>query len=80
MFQTIISSHNPNIINKLEFKNVIAFSNNKAISFKDVDLKLVQYLSKRPNFDILKLLFSNRVILVEGTTEEKKLGWETTIR
>lgn len=70
LFQTIISSHNPNIINKLEFKNVIAFSNNKAISFKNVDLKLVQYLSKRPNFDILKLLFSNRVILVEGTTEE----------
>lgn len=70
LFQTIISSHNPNIINKLEFDNVIAFSGNKAVSFKDVDSNLVKYLSKRPNFDILKLLFSNRLILVEGTTEE----------
>ncbi|WP_456311568.1 ATP-dependent nuclease [Pseudomonas shirazensis] len=70
LFQTIISSHSPQVINKLEFENVIAFSGNKAVSFKDVDSRLVKYLSKRPNFDILKLLFSNRVILVEGTTEE----------
>lgn len=70
LFQTIISSHSPQVINKLEFENVIAFSGNKAVSFNDVDSALVKYLSKRPNFDILKLLFSNRVILVEGTTEE----------
>lgn len=70
LFQTIISSHSPQVINKLEFENVIAFSGNKAVSFSDVDSALVKYLSKRPNFDILKLLFSNRVILVEGTTEE----------
>jgi len=70
LFQTIISSHSPKVINKLEFQNVIAFCGNTAVSFKDVDESLVKYLSKRPNFDILKLLFSNRVILVEGTTEE----------
>ncbi|UPZ35296.1 ATP-dependent endonuclease [Sphingobacterium sp. PCS056] len=70
LFQTIISSHSPQVINKLEFENVIAFSGNMAVSFKNVDSALVKYLSKRPNFDILKLLFSNRIILVEGTTEE----------
>ncbi|MEL1246305.1 AAA family ATPase [Flavobacterium sp. DGU11] len=70
LFQTIISSHSPKVINKLEFQNVIAFCGNTAVSFRDVDESLVKYLSKRPNFDILKLLFSNRVILVEGTTEE----------
>lgn len=70
LFQTIITSHRPEVINKLDFKNVIAFTGNKAISFKDVDDSLVKYLAKRPNFDILKLLFSNRVILVEGPTEE----------
>lgn len=70
LFQTIITSHRPEVINKLDFKNVIAFSGNKAISFKDVDDSLIKYLAKRPNFDILKLLFSNRVILVEGPTEE----------
>jgi putative ATP-dependent endonuclease of OLD family len=70
LFQTIITSHRPEVINKLDFKNVIAFSGNKAISFIDVDDSLTKYLGKRPNFDILKLLFSNRVILVEGPTEE----------
>jgi hypothetical protein len=70
LFQTIISSHSPKVINKLDFGNVIAFCGDKAVSFKDVDDSLVKYLSKRPNFDILKLLFSNRVVLVEGTTEE----------
>lgn len=70
LFQTIITTHRPEVINKLDFKNVIAFSGNKAISFVDVDESLTKYLGKRPNFDILKLLFSNRVILVEGTTEE----------
>ena len=35
-----------------------------------VDIKLVNYLAKRPNFDILKILFSKRLILVEGSTEE----------
>jgi len=70
LFQTIITTHRPEVINKLDFKNVIAFSGNKAISFADVDETLLKYLGKRPNFDILKLLFSNRVILVEGPTEE----------
>lgn len=70
LFQTILTSHNPNAINKLQFNNVIAINGNKAINFKDADPLLVSYLSKRPNFDILKLLFSNRIILVEGPSEE----------
>ncbi|MDR2229975.1 MAG: AAA family ATPase [Flavobacteriaceae bacterium] len=70
LFQVIITSHKPEVINKLNFKNVIALSGTECISFCDVEKELVDYLSKRPNFDILKLLFSNRIILVEGTTEE----------
>jgi len=70
LFQTIITSHRAELINKLDFKNVIAFSGNKAVSFVDVDDSLINYLTKRPNFDILKLLFSNKIILVEGPTEE----------
>ena len=68
--QTIISTHNPSIINKLQISNVLAFTGEKAISLSDTPAKLVDYLRKRPNFDILKLLFADKVILVEGTTEE----------
>lgn len=70
LVQTIISTHNPTIINKLKLSNVLAFTGEKAISLSDTPTKLVDYLRKRPNFDILKLLFANKVILVEGPTEE----------
>ncbi|ASI92597.1 ATP-dependent nuclease [Vibrio mediterranei] len=70
LVQTIISTHNPSIINKLKISNVLAFTGEKAISLSDTPTKLVDYLRKRPNFDILKLLFANKVILVEGPTEE----------
>ncbi|EML0278467.1 AAA family ATPase [Vibrio parahaemolyticus] len=70
LVQTIISTHNPSIINKLKISNVLAFTGEKAISLSDTPTKLVDYLRKRPNFDILKLLFAHKVILVEGPTEE----------
>ncbi|MEX9788155.1 ATP-dependent endonuclease [Providencia rettgeri] len=70
LVQTIISTHNPTIINKLQISNVLAFTGDKAINLAGAPEKLVDYLRKRPNFDILKLLFANKVILVEGTTEE----------
>jgi putative ATP-dependent endonuclease of OLD family len=68
--QTLVSSHNPLVINKLELSNVIVLSGDKAIPLNDAKAKLTNYLRKRPNFDVLKLLFSSRTILVEGTTEE----------
>jgi len=67
--QTIISTHNSKTINKLKFNNVIVLKEENAVSF-DKDDELTRYLSKRPNFDILKLLFANKIILVEGATEE----------
>jgi predicted ATP-dependent endonuclease of OLD family len=70
LLQTIVSTHSPSVINKLNIKNVIVFCDEKAISLKDASLELQNYLAKRPNFDILKLLFSRRTILVEGPTEE----------
>lgn len=70
LLQTVMSSHNPMVINKLNISNVIALSGNKSMSFKNIPSELINYLRKRPNFDILKLLFGNKVILVEGSTEE----------
>ncbi|WP_272689775.1 ATP-dependent nuclease, partial [Providencia sp. PROV033] len=54
LVQTIISTHNPTIINKLQISNVLAFTGDKAINLAGVPEKLVDYLRKRPNFDILK--------------------------
>ncbi|WP_417657990.1 ATP-dependent nuclease [Pseudidiomarina aestuarii] len=68
--QAVISSHSPQIINKLELTNVIVLSGNEAVHLTDSNMHLTNYLRKRPNFDILKLLLSNKTVLVEGTTEE----------
>ncbi|GAB5501073.1 MAG: AAA family ATPase [Pseudohongiellaceae bacterium] len=70
LLQTLVSSHSPSVINKLELSNVLVFSGDKAISLKKSSSDLQDYLRKRPNFDILKLLFANKLILVEGPTEE----------
>lgn len=68
--QALISSHSPQIINKLELTNVIVLCGNDAIHLTDSKKYLTNYLRKRPNFDILKLLLSTKTVLVEGTTEE----------
>ncbi|NMB10123.1 MAG: AAA family ATPase [Tissierellia bacterium] len=68
--QILLTSHNPKIINKLRLDNVIVLTEKGQVDFSNVDEEYVKYLAKRPNFDILKLLFSNKVILVEGPTEE----------
>lgn len=70
LLQTLISSHNPSVINKLDLSNVIVFSGEKAVSLKSCPADLQNYVRKRPNFDVLKLLFAQKIILVEGPTEE----------
>lgn len=70
LLQTLISSHNPSVINKLKISNVVVFSGDMAINMQDCSENMSNYLRKRPNFDILKLLFANKLMLVEGPTEE----------
>ncbi|MCB5314183.1 ATP-dependent nuclease [Yersinia intermedia] len=70
MLQTIITTHSPSAISKLNINNVLVFTGDRAVSFSDMNNDLNDYLRKRPNFDILKFLFANKVILVEGPSEE----------
>ena len=74
--QLIISTHNNQIINKLELDNITLLANDhSAITFYDIDSDLKYYLAKRENFDTLNLLFAAKVILVEGATEEIYLNY-----
>lgn len=71
LVQLIISTHSNLVINKLELKNVtLIVDDATAISINNFDDEIIDYLSKRENFDTLKLLFASKVILVEGATEE----------
>lgn len=69
--QMIITSHSNQFINKLSIADIsIICSSKECKQIKDMDKNLKIYLSKRANFDILNLLFSKNIILVEGVTEE----------
>lgn len=70
LLQTIVTTHSPNVINKLKIGNVIAFSGNEAISLSSFGEELNDYLRKRPNFDILRLIYADKIVLVEGSSEE----------
>jgi predicted ATP-dependent endonuclease of OLD family len=68
--QFIVTTHRPEVINKLRLDNVVVLNECTSIPMYKVEKNLVDYLSKRPNLDILKILFAKRLCLVEGVTEE----------
>lgn len=69
--QLLLTSHSNQFINKLDLTSItVLCSNDKAINLGELDIELQFYISKRSNFDILKLLLAKNVILVEGITEE----------
>lgn len=69
--QIVYSTHNPELLNKIDMSNIVVMHNGKAFSLSEVlNEKARGYLSKNPNTDIYKLLFSRRCVLVEGITEE----------
>ena len=69
--QIIYSTHDPELLNKIDLSNIIVLHNGDAFSLSEVLTDETRsYLSKNPNTDIYKLLFSRRCILVEGITEE----------
>lgn len=69
--QLFYSTHNAELINKIDLKNVTVISAGKALSLATaLHDEERDYLSKNPNTDLFKLFFSRRCILVEGFTEE----------
>lgn len=69
--QIVFSTHNVEFVNKIGLDSVIVFHNGEAISLKtELTAEERDYLSANPNTDIFNLLYSKKVILVEGITEE----------
>ena len=69
--QIVFSTHNAELVNKLGLQKVIVFHNGEVFAL-NTELTEVEckYLVANPNTDIFKILYSQRVILVEGITEE----------
>ena len=69
--QLVYSTHNAEFVNKIGLDKTVVIHNGEAYSLKEeLNEEERDYLANNPNTDIIKILFSRRVIMVEGITEE----------
>jgi predicted ATP-dependent endonuclease of OLD family len=68
--QIFISTHSSYVANKLELKKLLLVRAGEAIAFKDLNENTVRYFNKLPGYDTLRLVLADKVILVEGATDE----------
>lgn len=68
--QTIITTHSSKFIDKHNIDDVIVFGGEIPYRMNVLDKSLKNYISRKPSFDLLGFLFSQKTILVEGPSEE----------
>lgn len=67
--QIIITTHNNLIVSRLNLKNVIWITMNKAKSLNDIAESDANFFIKADNNNFLQLLLTKKAVLVEGATE-----------
>ncbi len=69
--QLIITTHSTFVLNKLGIDKVILLNNNsRFMSLKDLSSETQKYFKILPGFDTLRMLLSQKPILVEGPSDE----------
>lgn len=69
--QIIITTHSSFVANKLNLKNLILLNNEKQkVSLADLKKGTYEFFEKLPGYETLRLLLSQKVILVEGPSDE----------
>lgn len=68
--QLIITTHSPYILNKLGIDSTILLKNGEQFMFNMLSQDTREYFKKLPGYDTLRLILGNKVILVEGPSDE----------
>ena len=68
--QVFISTHSSFIANKLNLNKIFMVCTGKVVSLTDLDCDTVAYFTKVPGYDTLRLVLAEKVILVEGPTDD----------
>lgn len=69
--QLVYSTHDAEFVNKVGLDKVIVVHGGVALNLgQELEPAELDYLVNNPNTDIFKILFSRRIVLVEGITEE----------
>lgn len=68
--QVFISTHSSYIANKLDLGKLFLLQNGKIESMSDLPEATKNYFKKLPGYDTLRIILAEKVILVEGATDE----------
>ncbi|WP_321403483.1 AAA family ATPase [Maridesulfovibrio sp.] len=68
--QIILSTHSSFVANKLGLNDLILLNKQQTTAFKDLSNETYEFFAKLPGYDTLRLLLSEKVILVEGDCDE----------
>jgi putative ATP-dependent endonuclease of OLD family len=68
--QIFISTHSSYVANKLSLKKLLLVRNGEVSPFTALPEDTIKYFQKLPGYDTLRLVLAEKVILVEGPTEE----------
>lgn len=68
--QLIITTHSTFVLNKLGLDKVVLINNGCHMTLRDLKKETYNYFKKLPGYDTLRLLLSEKAILVEGPSDE----------
>lgn len=68
--QLLITTHSTYVLNKLGLDHVIFLNEGNTMTLKDLEEETYNYFKKLPGYDTLRLILSERAILVEGPSDE----------
>ena len=68
--QLIITTHSSFVLNKLGIESLLLFGRDHSMTLRNLDKDTQDYFLKLPGHDTLRLILSERAILVEGPSDE----------
>lgn len=68
--QIIITTHSSFVLNKLGIRDVILFKPDRSLRLDQLSPDTYDYFKKLPGYDTLRLILSQKAILVEGPSDE----------
>ncbi len=68
--QLFITTHSAYVLNRLGLDKLTLLSTGKAAKMTDLDPETVGYFQKLPGYDTLRMVLADKVVLVEGPSDE----------
>lgn len=68
--QLFISTHSSFVLNRLGLDTLILMGNDIATELSALDPDTVEYFKKLPGYDTLRIVLANKIVLVEGPSDE----------